>query len=198
MTFADLWFRARQFLIAVIGAGLVLALALSLSGLADGFHAEAAGSINAVGATSWVMPAERRDVSPRSRPSAPPTSPPWPASEGCTGRSRCSSRRRRWSSSRVRRRRSELGKDVLGGRQPVSLHLRTQSVLLAFGLAYTDSPSSGLTQLHMCPRRAATAAWVAQSVEQRTRNAQVRSSNLLSGSRSEAQWRAGHPPIGLP
>ena len=39
----------------MIGAGLVLALALSLSGLADGFHAEAAGSINAVGATSWVM-----------------------------------------------------------------------------------------------------------------------------------------------
>ena len=35
-------------------------------------------------------------------------------------------------------------------------------------------------------------AWVAQSVEQRTRNAQVRSSNLLSGSRSEAHHRGGH------
>jgi putative ABC transport system permease protein len=55
VTFADLWFRVRQFLIAVIGVGLVLALALALSGLADGFHAEAAGSIKAVGATSWVM-----------------------------------------------------------------------------------------------------------------------------------------------
>ena len=55
VTFADLWFRARQFLIAVIGVALVLALAMSLSGLADGFHAEAAGSIDAVGATSWVM-----------------------------------------------------------------------------------------------------------------------------------------------
>ncbi len=55
VTFADLWFRARQFLIAVFGVGLVLGLALALSGLADGFHAEVAESIDAVGATSWVM-----------------------------------------------------------------------------------------------------------------------------------------------
>ena len=55
VTFADLWFRARQFLIAIVGVGLVLALALALSGLAVGFHAEAASSIDAVGATSWVM-----------------------------------------------------------------------------------------------------------------------------------------------
>ncbi len=52
-------------------------------------------------------------------------------------------------------------------------------------LAYTDSPSSGLTHRDAYRRRAATVAWVAQSVEQRTRNAQVRSSNLLSGSSSE-------------
>jgi putative ABC transport system permease protein len=55
VTFADLWFRARQFLIAVAGVGLVLGLALALSGLADGFHAEVAETIDAVGATSWVM-----------------------------------------------------------------------------------------------------------------------------------------------
>ena len=55
VTFADLWFRARQFLIAVVGVGLVLALALALSGLADGFHAEVADTVDAVGATSWVM-----------------------------------------------------------------------------------------------------------------------------------------------
>ena len=55
VTFADLWFRARQFLIAVVGVGLVLALALGLSGLADGFHAEVASTVDAVGATSWVM-----------------------------------------------------------------------------------------------------------------------------------------------
>jgi putative ABC transport system permease protein len=55
VTFADLWFRARQFLIAVIGVGLVLALALGMSGLADGFHAEVASTVDAVGASSWVM-----------------------------------------------------------------------------------------------------------------------------------------------
>jgi putative ABC transport system permease protein len=55
VTFADLWFRARQFLIAVFGVGLVLGLALALSGLADGFHAEVAETVDAVGATSWVM-----------------------------------------------------------------------------------------------------------------------------------------------
>jgi putative ABC transport system permease protein len=55
VTFADLWFRARQFVIAVVGVGLVLALALGLSGLADGFHAEVASTVDAVGATTWVM-----------------------------------------------------------------------------------------------------------------------------------------------
>jgi putative ABC transport system permease protein len=55
VTFADLWFRARQFLIAVVGVGLVLALALGMSGLADGFHAEVESTVDAVGATSWVM-----------------------------------------------------------------------------------------------------------------------------------------------
>ena len=38
---------------------------------------------------------------------------------------------------------------------------------------------------HVRTRTVGRFAWVAQSVEQRTRNAQVRSSNLLSGSRSE-------------
>jgi putative ABC transport system permease protein len=55
VTFADLWFRARQFLIAVVGVALVLALALSLSGLSDGFFAETQGAIDAMGADSWVM-----------------------------------------------------------------------------------------------------------------------------------------------
>ncbi len=55
VTLADLWFRARQFAIAIVGVGLVLALALALSGLADGFHAEVADSLDAVGATSWVL-----------------------------------------------------------------------------------------------------------------------------------------------
>ncbi len=55
VTFADLWFRARQFLMAVVGVALVLALALALSGLADGFYSEVAGTVDAFGATSWVM-----------------------------------------------------------------------------------------------------------------------------------------------
>ena len=55
VTFADLWFRARQFLIAVVGVALVLGLALALSGLADGFYSEVAETVDAVGATSWVM-----------------------------------------------------------------------------------------------------------------------------------------------
>src|SRR6202034_834090 len=42
-------------LIAVVGVGLVLALALALSGLADGVHAEVASTVDGVGATSWGM-----------------------------------------------------------------------------------------------------------------------------------------------
>ncbi|HEY6430003.1 MAG TPA: FtsX-like permease family protein [Acidimicrobiales bacterium] len=55
VTFADLRFRARQFLIAIVGVGLVLGLALALSGMADGFRAEVAGFVDNVGASSWVM-----------------------------------------------------------------------------------------------------------------------------------------------
>jgi putative ABC transport system permease protein len=55
VTFADLWFRARQFLIAVIGVGLVLAVALAITGLADGFHSEIESFVDSVGASSWVM-----------------------------------------------------------------------------------------------------------------------------------------------
>ncbi len=55
VTFADLRFRARQFLIAVIGVGLVLAVALAITGLADGFHSEIENFVDSVGASSWVM-----------------------------------------------------------------------------------------------------------------------------------------------
>jgi putative ABC transport system permease protein len=55
VTFADVWYRARQFAIAVIGVGLVLGLALSLSGMADGFYSEVADTVGGVGATSWIM-----------------------------------------------------------------------------------------------------------------------------------------------
>ena len=55
VTFADLWFRARQFLIAVVGVGLVLAVALSVTGLADGFHAEVQNFVDSANASTWVM-----------------------------------------------------------------------------------------------------------------------------------------------
>jgi putative ABC transport system permease protein len=55
VTFADLWFRARQFLIAVVGVGLVLAVALAITGLADGFYSEIQSFVDSAGASSWVM-----------------------------------------------------------------------------------------------------------------------------------------------
>jgi putative ABC transport system permease protein len=55
VTFADLAFRARQFLIAILGVGLVLSMALLLSGLSAGFVAEVNDSVGAVGATTWFL-----------------------------------------------------------------------------------------------------------------------------------------------
>jgi putative ABC transport system permease protein len=48
-------YRYRQFLIAVVGAGLVLAMALLMSGLAGGFTAEIDRTVGGVGAQSWVL-----------------------------------------------------------------------------------------------------------------------------------------------
>jgi putative ABC transport system permease protein len=55
ITLADLRFRYRQFLIAVIGTGVVLAMAVLLSGLAEGFRSEIHGTVGAVGADRWVL-----------------------------------------------------------------------------------------------------------------------------------------------
>ena len=55
LTFADLLYRYRQFLIAVLGAGVVLAMALLLSGLAAGFGVEINQTVGAVGADRWVL-----------------------------------------------------------------------------------------------------------------------------------------------
>lgn len=44
-------------MIAIVGVGLVLAMALLLSGLAAGFRSEVQGTVGAVGATEWVMSA---------------------------------------------------------------------------------------------------------------------------------------------
>jgi putative ABC transport system permease protein len=55
LTFADLKYRYRQFAIAVVGAGFVLAMALLLAGLAEGFSAEMTRTVGAVGAQRWVL-----------------------------------------------------------------------------------------------------------------------------------------------
>jgi putative ABC transport system permease protein len=55
LTLADLRYRYRQFLIAVLGAGVVLAMALLLAGLAGGFRAEISRTVGAVGADRWVL-----------------------------------------------------------------------------------------------------------------------------------------------
>jgi putative ABC transport system permease protein len=55
ITLQDLRFRARQFLIAVGGAGLVFAMGLLLSGLAAGFSFEIDQTVQAMGAQSWVL-----------------------------------------------------------------------------------------------------------------------------------------------
>jgi putative ABC transport system permease protein len=55
VTFADLRFRARQFTIAIVGVGLVLSMALLLSGLNSGFRAEVADTVGGFHADSWVL-----------------------------------------------------------------------------------------------------------------------------------------------
>jgi len=55
ITLQDLRFRARQFLIAVIGAGLVFAMGLLLSGMVAGLGNEIAQTVGAARADSWVL-----------------------------------------------------------------------------------------------------------------------------------------------
>ena len=56
ITFRDLIYRFRQFLIAVIGAGVVFGMALLLTGLSNSFRVEVANTIDSVGADAWVLP----------------------------------------------------------------------------------------------------------------------------------------------
>jgi putative ABC transport system permease protein len=57
ITLQDLRFRARQFLIAVVGAGLVFAMGLLLSGMVAGFTHEIDQTVAVVRADSWVQTA---------------------------------------------------------------------------------------------------------------------------------------------
>jgi putative ABC transport system permease protein len=55
VTLADLRYRYRQFLIAVLGAGVVLAMAILMAGLAAGFKAEINRTVSGFGADRWVV-----------------------------------------------------------------------------------------------------------------------------------------------
>jgi putative ABC transport system permease protein len=55
VTFSDLIYRYRQFLIAIVGAGVVFAMALAMTGLAAGFTAEINWTIGGIGADRWVV-----------------------------------------------------------------------------------------------------------------------------------------------
>jgi len=56
ITFHDLIYRYRQFLIAVVGAGVVFAMALLLTGLSNTFRVEISNTIDSVGADAWFLP----------------------------------------------------------------------------------------------------------------------------------------------
>jgi putative ABC transport system permease protein len=56
ITLHDLLYRYRQFLIAVVGAGVVFAMALLLTGLSNSFRVEVANTVDSVGADGWVLP----------------------------------------------------------------------------------------------------------------------------------------------
>ena len=55
ITLRDLQVRKRQFGIAVVGAGLVFALTLVLTGMSAGFYSEAGRTVDRVGADRWIV-----------------------------------------------------------------------------------------------------------------------------------------------
>lgn len=56
ITLADLRMRFRQFLIAVVGAGLVFSIALLLTGMVSGFDNEIDRTVESADADGWVIP----------------------------------------------------------------------------------------------------------------------------------------------
>jgi putative ABC transport system permease protein len=57
ITLYDLRFRSRQFVIALLGAGLVFSMTLLLAGLAAGFRVEVNQTVLGMGAKSWIVAA---------------------------------------------------------------------------------------------------------------------------------------------
>ena len=56
ITVRDLLYRRRQFGIAAVGAGLVFAITLIMTGISAGFRAEAGRTVKSVGADAWIVP----------------------------------------------------------------------------------------------------------------------------------------------
>jgi putative ABC transport system permease protein len=56
ITLRDLQYRLRQFAIAVVGAGLVFAVTLVLTGISAGFRHEARTVVNTMDADAWIVP----------------------------------------------------------------------------------------------------------------------------------------------
>ena len=55
LTLRDLLFRRRQFLIAILGAALVLGMALVMSGMSASFRDEVRRTVDGVGADRWIV-----------------------------------------------------------------------------------------------------------------------------------------------
>ena len=57
ISFRDLQYRQRRFVIAILGTGLVFALSLIGSGISASFRAEVVRTMDAIDADAWVIPA---------------------------------------------------------------------------------------------------------------------------------------------
>jgi putative ABC transport system permease protein len=57
ITLRNMQFRARQFLLAIVGTALVFAMALLVTGLKEAFQTEADRVIASIGGDAWVLPA---------------------------------------------------------------------------------------------------------------------------------------------
>ena len=59
----DMQWRRRRFVIAIASTGLVFAMTLVLTGLANGFRVEAERTVDSMGVDAFVIKTARRDLS---------------------------------------------------------------------------------------------------------------------------------------
>jgi putative ABC transport system permease protein len=58
LTFRNMQFRLRQFLIAIVGTAVVFAMALLVTGIREGFETEAERTLDAIGGDAWMVPVD--------------------------------------------------------------------------------------------------------------------------------------------